>query len=108
MFVGDAATLDVSFEVAMARLAALTGSGALTQVPADASAALLQLVGVYRVGPGEDCHRTAAVPLGGHLDRIAEAITRAGSAAGVGPVRDSGPGRAGSSALACGTRGPRQ
>jgi hypothetical protein len=51
MFVSDAATLDVSFEMAMARLAALTGSGAPTQVPADASAALLQLVGVYRVGP---------------------------------------------------------
>ena len=82
MFVSDAATLDVSFEVAMARLAALTGSGALTQVSADACAALLQLVGVYRVGPSEDGHRTAAVPLGGFLDRIAEVITQAGSAAG--------------------------
>jgi hypothetical protein len=39
MFVSHAATLDVSFEVALARLAALTGSGALTQVSADAYAA---------------------------------------------------------------------
>ena len=30
MFVSDLSTLDVSFEVALARLAALTGSGALT------------------------------------------------------------------------------
>ena len=36
MFVSDQAMLDVSFEVALARLAALTGSGALTQVSADA------------------------------------------------------------------------
>src|SRR5436309_6832989 len=39
MFVSHAATLDVSFEVAMTRLAALTGSGVLTQVSADAYAA---------------------------------------------------------------------
>ncbi len=39
MFVSDEATLDVSFEVALARLAALTGSGVLTQVSADAYAA---------------------------------------------------------------------
>jgi hypothetical protein len=39
MFVSDLATLDVSFEVALARLAALTGSGALTRVSADADAA---------------------------------------------------------------------
>ena len=32
--------------------------------------------------PGEDGHRTAAMPLGGFLDWIAEAITRAGAAAG--------------------------
>ncbi|HEX3305259.1 MAG TPA: hypothetical protein VHS32_03335 [Streptosporangiaceae bacterium] len=38
MFVSDQAMLDVSFEVALARLAALTGSGALTQVSADAYA----------------------------------------------------------------------
>jgi hypothetical protein len=139
MFVSDLATLDVSFEVALARLAALTGSGALTRVsadayaadtssgmrllarsrfrdlitrpglavlairweagdhdgepfpvldadltltPAGAGAALLQLAGVYRADPGEDGHRTAATPLGGFLDRIAETITRAGAAAG--------------------------
>ena len=81
MFVSDQAMLDVSFEVALARLAALTGSGALTQVSADACAALFQLVGVYRVGPGEDGHRTVAVPLGGFLDRIAETITQPGAAA---------------------------
>ena len=39
MFVSHTATLDVSFEVAMTRLAALTGSGVLTQVSADAYAA---------------------------------------------------------------------
>ena len=39
MFVSDQATLDVSFEVALVRLAALTGSGALTRVSADAYAA---------------------------------------------------------------------
>jgi hypothetical protein len=38
MFVSDQAILDVSFEVALARLA-LTGSGALNQVSADAYAA---------------------------------------------------------------------
>jgi hypothetical protein len=31
MFASDQATLDVSFEVAVARLAALTGSGVLTR-----------------------------------------------------------------------------
>jgi hypothetical protein len=45
-------------------------------------AALLQLAGVYRADPGKDGHRTAATPLGGFLDRIAETITRAGAAAG--------------------------
>lgn len=139
MFVSDQATLDVSFEVALARLAALTASGVLTRVSADAyaagtpsrvrllarsrfrdlitrpgravlairwetgghdgeafpvldadltltpvgpGAALFQLVGVYRADPGEDGYRTAAVPLGGFLDRIAEAINRAGAAVG--------------------------
>jgi len=134
MFVSDQAMLDVSFEVALARLAALTGSGALTQVSADAyatgaspgtprlarsrfrdlitrpgravlavrwessdhdgepfpvldadltltpagpRAALLQLAGVYRAEPGEDGHGTAARPLGGFLDRIAETIAQA-------------------------------
>jgi hypothetical protein len=50
--------------------------------PGRAGAVLLQLAGVCRADPGEDGHRTAAVPLGGFLDRIAEAITRAGAAAG--------------------------
>jgi hypothetical protein len=129
---------DVSFEVALARLAALTGSGALTQVSADAyatgaspgtprlarsrfrdlitrpgremlavrwetsdhdgepfpvldadltltpagpRAALLQLAGVYRAEPGEDGHGTAARPLGGFLDRIAETIAQADATA---------------------------
>ena len=54
----------------------------LTLTPAGPCAALLRLAGVYRAGPGEDGHRTAAVPLGGFLNRIAEAITRAGAAAG--------------------------
>jgi hypothetical protein len=39
MFVSHAATLDLSFEVALTRLAALTGSGVLTQVSTDAYAA---------------------------------------------------------------------
>jgi hypothetical protein len=39
MFVSQAATLDVSFEVALARLAGLSGSGVLTQVSAEAYAA---------------------------------------------------------------------
>lgn len=39
MFVSDQAMLNVSFEVALVRLAALTGSDALTQVSADAYAA---------------------------------------------------------------------
>jgi hypothetical protein len=138
MFVSDQAMLDVSFEVALARLAALTGSGALTQVSADAyatgaspgtprlarscfrdlitrpgravlavrwetsghdgepfsvldadltlipagpRAALLQLAGVYRAEPGEDGHGTAARPLGGLLDRIAETIAQADATA---------------------------
>jgi hypothetical protein len=132
MFVSDLSTLDVSFEVALARLAALTGSGALTRVsaaayaagtssgvrllarsrfrglitrpalavlavrwetgdhdgepfpvldadltltPAGPGAALLEMVGVYRADPGEDGHCRPAKPLGGFLDRIAEAIT---------------------------------
>jgi len=43
---------------------------------------LFQLTGVYRADSGEDGYRTASVPLGGFLDRIAEAIIRAGAAAG--------------------------
>ena len=139
MFVSDQATLDVSFEVALARLATLTATGVLTRVSADAyaagtpsgarqlarsrfrdlitrpgravldvrwetgghdgepfpvldadltltpagpGAALFQLTGVYRADSGEDGYRTASVPLGGFLDRIAEAIIRAGAAAG--------------------------
>ena|SRR5690242_8136077 len=39
MFVSDQAMLNISFEVALARLATLTGSGALTRVSAEASAA---------------------------------------------------------------------
>ena len=39
MFVSDEATLDVSFDVALARLAALAGNGVLTRVSADAYAA---------------------------------------------------------------------
>lgn len=54
----------------------------LTLTPAGPGAALLQLAGVDRADPGEDGHRTAATPLGGFLDRIAETITRAGAAAG--------------------------
>jgi hypothetical protein len=89
-------------------LARLTRDGTLaTLTVAGPGAALFRLAGVYRAGPGEDGQRTAAMPLGGFLDRIAEAITRAGAAAGW-AARDPGPGRAGSSALARGTRGPRQ
>jgi hypothetical protein len=54
----------------------------LTLTPAGSGAALLQLAGVYRADPGEDGHHTAATPVGGFLDRIAETITRAGAAAG--------------------------
>jgi hypothetical protein len=54
----------------------------LTLTAAGPGAALFQLAGVYRADPGEDGHRTAAMPLGGFLDRIAETITRAGAAAG--------------------------
>ena len=139
MFVSHAATLDVSFEVAMTRLAALTGSGVLTQISVDAyaagappsvpwltgsrfrdliarpgravlavrwetdghygepfpvldadltltpagpSAALLELSGIYRADSGEDGPRMGAVVLGGFVDRIAETITRAGTATG--------------------------
>jgi hypothetical protein len=108
MFVSDQATLGVSFEVTLVRLAALAESGALTRVSADAyaadappgaprlarsrlrdlvtpagpGAALLRLAGVYQAGPGEDGHHTAVMPLGGFLDRIAETIIRAGAAAG--------------------------
>jgi len=39
MFVSDEAALDISFEVALARFAALAGSGALTRVSADTYAA---------------------------------------------------------------------
>ena len=38
MFVSDEATLDVSFDVALARLAALAGDGVLTRVSADSYA----------------------------------------------------------------------
>ena len=54
MFVSDEATLDVSFDVALARLTALAGNGVLTRVSA----------------------------IGGFLSRIAETIARAGAAAG--------------------------
>ncbi len=50
--------------------------------PAGPGAALLQLAGVYRAGPGEDGHLMAATPLGGFLDRIAETITQASASAG--------------------------
>jgi len=50
-------------------------------IPAGPRAALLQLAGVYRTEPGEDGHGTAATPLGGFLDRIAETITQADAAA---------------------------
>lgn len=139
MFVSHAASLDVSYEVALARLTALTGSGVLTRVSADAyatgappgvpwlarsrfrdlmtrpgravlavrwetgghygepfpvldadltltpagpSAALLELSGIYRADPGADGPRMGAVVLGGFVDRIAETITRAGTATG--------------------------
>ena len=39
MFVSDEATLDVGFDLALARLAALTRNGVLTRVSADAYAA---------------------------------------------------------------------
>ena len=39
MFLSDEATLDVSFDVALARLAALAGNGVLTRVSVDAYAA---------------------------------------------------------------------
>ena len=80
----------------------------LTLTPAGPDAALFQLAGVYRAGPDEDGHRTAAMPLGGFLDRIAEAITRQVPPSARTVARDPGPERAGSSALARGTRGPRQ
>jgi hypothetical protein len=64
MFVSDEAPLDIGFEVPLARFAALAGSG------------------VYRAEPGEDGHGTAAMHLGGFLDRIAETIIRAGATAG--------------------------
>jgi hypothetical protein len=139
MFVSHAAMLDVSYQVALTRLAGLTGSGVLTRVSADAyaagappgvpwlarsrfrdlitgpgravlavrwetgdhygepfpvldadltltpagpRAALLELSGVYRSDPGEDGPGMGAVVLGGFMDRIAETITRAGTATG--------------------------
>jgi len=39
------------------------------------------LAGVYRAEPGEDGHGTAATPLGGFLDRIAETIAQADATA---------------------------
>ena len=87
MFVSDEATLDVSFNVALARLAALIGNGVLTRVsagayaagaPAGPRAALLQLAGVYRVRSGEAGHRVATVTIGGFLSRIAETIVATG------------------------------
>ena len=73
MFVSDLAALDVSFEVALARLAALTGRAGRRPAPAG------------RGLPGRP-RGTVTVrprfPLGGFLNRIAEAITRAGAAAG--------------------------
>ena len=84
--------------MALARFAALAGSGALTQVSADAYAADARLVRRGWRGPGSvtwsrsravlavrwetSGHGTAATPLGGFLDRIAETIIRAGAAAG--------------------------
>ena len=38
--------------------------------------------GAYRADSGEDGHRMAVLALGGFLNRIAEAITGAGAAAG--------------------------
>jgi hypothetical protein len=46
------------------------------------SAALLKLSGIYRAGLGEDGPGMGAVVLGGFVDRIAETITRAGTATG--------------------------
>lgn len=54
----------------------------LALIPAGPCAALLQLGGAYRADSGEDGHRMAVLALGGFLNRIAEAITRAGAAAG--------------------------
>jgi hypothetical protein len=139
VFVSHAATLDVSFEAALARLAGLSGNGVLTRVSADAyaagappgvpwlarsrfrnlitrpgravlavrwetgghygepfpvldadltltpaglSAAMLELSGIYRADLGEDGPRMGTVILGGFVDRIAETITRAGTATG--------------------------
>ena len=139
MFVSHVAMLDVSFEVALARLATLTATGVLTRVSADAYAAgtpsgarqlarsrfrdlitrpartvlavrwetgghygvpfpvldadltltsagpggaLLELSGIYRADSGEDGPNMGAAVLGGFLDRIAETITRAGTATG--------------------------
>jgi hypothetical protein len=48
MFVSDEATLDVGFDVALARLAALTRNGALKQVSADAYAAGAPVDGPWR------------------------------------------------------------
>jgi hypothetical protein len=54
----------------------------LTLTPAGPSAALLELSGIHRADPGEDGPRMGAVVLGGFVDRIAETITRAGTATG--------------------------
>ena len=58
----------------------------LALIPAGPCAALLQLGGAYGrrlpADSGEDGHRMAVLALGGFLNRIAEAITRAGAAAG--------------------------
>jgi hypothetical protein len=54
----------------------------LTLTPPEPGAALLQLAGVFRTRPGDNGHLPAAVPLGGFVDRIAEAITRAGATTG--------------------------
>ena len=54
----------------------------LTLTPAGPSAALLELSGIYRADAGEDGPGVGAVVLGGFVDRIAETITRAGTATG--------------------------
>jgi hypothetical protein len=79
----------------------------LTLIPAEPGAALLQLAGVYRVGPGEDGHRTAVMPSAAFWT----GSPRRSSGRAPAPARaarDPGPGKAGCSALARGVRGPRQ
>jgi hypothetical protein len=66
----------------------------LTLIPAGPSAALLELVAIYRADLGEDGPRMGAVVLGGFLDRIAETIARqVPPPARTGPGLRSRPGR---------------